>query len=158
MGSELLSSVTASSAKQNFGELLAAAARAPVTIERHGKPVAVIGPPALLSELLHADPRRAAREEQRQVEMRRLLKHHRIASVLATAQPAQRRLLISTALLAVDRWERDHLCSPEYVQRWRQWLARPVGELAVLMTSTHDPWAPAMRQNSPFHDIAPVVL
>lgn len=97
-----------------------------------------------------ADPRREARKVQRQVESLRLLKHHRIALVLAAAAGAAA-APIDMALETVDRWERDHLCSPEYVQRWRQWLARPAGELVVLITSTDDPWALAMRQNSPFH-------
>jgi hypothetical protein len=150
MGAPL--SVTASAAKQNFGELLASAALAPVAIERHGKVVAVIGPPGLLAASASADQqeRLAARQAQRAVEQRRLLHHHRVALQLATAPAADRRRLLAAAAAAVDRWERDKLCSPDYVRRWRAWLGKPLAELARHMTAEDDAWAPAMRQNSPF--------
>ncbi len=42
-----MKTISATSVKQNFGSALAAAAREPVAIERHGKTVAVLVPPGM---------------------------------------------------------------------------------------------------------------
>lgn len=141
--------VTASYAKQTFGSVLARAAQEPVGIERHGTLVAALVPPAWLERADALDARRAAREQQRQVELRRLMAHQRLGIELL-AQPARRRSLIAAARREVVRWESHGLCSHDYIERWRAWLAMPVVEMVQVMCSEAEGWGPAMRQNSPF--------
>lgn len=140
--------LTASQAKQNFGTLLGQLAHGPVAIERHHKTVAVVLSPEAAQSV--SDPRRQARQAQQQRELLRLMKHQRWAiDLLCASQPAQHKR-IRAALDQVNRWEAEHLCSPDYIGRWRQWLALPVSELAPLMCGAAQGWGPAMRQNSPF--------
>jgi antitoxin (DNA-binding transcriptional repressor) of toxin-antitoxin stability system len=142
--------VAASHAKQNFGEVLGRAARGPVGIERHRKLVAAIVPPHWLSQDHVLDERRAARAAQQQIELQRLLAHQRLAIELLCESPSQHRKRIAAAQRVVSRWEREHLCSEDYIRRWRAWLALPVRQLARRMCSDAEGWGPAMRQNSPF--------
>lgn len=142
--------VAASYAKQNFGEVLGRAARGPVGIERHRKLVAAVVPPHWLSQAHELDERRAARAAQQQVELLRLMAHQRLAIGLLCAAPAQQRTQIAAAQRVVDRWEREQLCSQDYIRRWRAWLALPAAQLARRMCSDAQGWGPAMRQNSPF--------
>ncbi|HRK37434.1 MAG TPA: type II toxin-antitoxin system Phd/YefM family antitoxin [Burkholderiaceae bacterium] len=146
-----MKSVSASEAKQNFGELLAQAAKAPVRIVRHGKTVAAVVPAAWLEQ--HAakvDPRLAARAAQQEKVREREDKHRRIALALLTAPAPQRKAMIQQAQQMVDRWQAEQLCSPDYIEGWRAWLRLPTAELAKVMTCTDDAWAKPMRQNSPF--------
>lgn len=146
-----MKSFSASEAKQNFGELLAQAAKAPVRIVRHGKTVAAVVPAAWLEQ--HAakvDPRLAARAAQQEKVREREDKHRRIALALLTAPAPQRKAMIKQAQQMVDRWQAEQLCSPDYIEGWRAWLRLPTAELAKVMTSTDDAWAKPMRQNSPF--------
>jgi hypothetical protein len=53
-------------------------------------------------------------------------------------------------LAEVQRWEDGALCSADYIERWRQWLALPVASLVQVMCSDAEGWGRAMRQNSPF--------
>ena len=142
--------VAASHAKQNFGEVLGRAARGPVGIERHRKLVAAVVPPHWLSQAHELDERRAARAALQHVEVQRLLAHQRLAIELLCASPAQQRKQLAAARGMVDRWESEHLCSEDYIRRWRAWLALPVRQLARRMCSDAQGWGPAMRQNSPF--------
>ncbi len=144
-----METISASHAKQSFGTVLARAALEPVGIERHGTLVAAVVPPGWLARAEALDERRAAREQQRQVELGRLLAHQRIGITLL-AQPARRRALLAAARREVRRWEDKDLCSAEYIDRWREWLALPVAELVPLMCSDAKGWGAAMRQNSPF--------
>lgn len=144
-----LPDVTASSAKQNFGEVLERAASAPVGIRRHGKLVAAMVPPAWLERAGALDERRRARQQQQQVEQARLMAHQRIAIELL-AEPKCRAPLLAAARDEVRRWEEKQLCSPDYIERWSRWLALPVAQLAQTMCSDADGWGRAMRQNSPF--------
>ncbi len=144
-----METISASHAKQSFGTVLARAALEPVGIERHGTLVAAVVPPGWLARAEALDERRAAREQQRQVELGRLLAHQRIGIELL-AQPARRRALLAAARREVRRWEDKDLCSAEYIDRWREWLALPVAELVPLMCSDAKGWGAAMRQNSPF--------
>lgn len=144
-----METISASHAKQSFGTVLARAALEPVGIERHGTLVAAVVPPGWLARTEALDERRAAREQQRQVELGRLLAHQRIGITLL-AQPARRRALLAAARREVRRWEDKDLCSAEYIDRWREWLALPVAELVPLMCSDAKGWGAAMRQNSPF--------
>lgn len=141
----------ASSAKQNFGELLAAAAKGPVRIVRHGKAVAAIVPTdSLQGHSNLKDPRAVARAAQAQRDRAREEKHQRIALALLTAAPGERNKMLDEAREMVERWQEERLCSDDYIFRWRMWLDLPVAELAKAMTSTDDVWAKPMRQNSPF--------
>lgn len=140
--------LTASQAKQNFGALLSQLAHGPVAIERHHKTVAVVLSPAAAQSV--SDPRRQARQAQQQREMQRLMQHQQLAiELLCAPRPAQNKR-IQAALDQVKRWETGHLCSADYIERWQQWLALPISELAPLMCSAAQGWGPAMRQNSPF--------
>ncbi len=146
-----MKSVSASEAKQNFGELLADAAKAPVRIVRHGKAVAAMVPADWLEKhAAQVDPRLAARAAQRQRDLAREDKHRRIALALLMASPKERKEMIEQAQNMVDRWQADQLCSQDYINVWRAWLSLPALELAKAMTSTDDAWAKPMRQNSPF--------
>jgi hypothetical protein len=145
-----MESVPASLVKQNFGEVLARAARGPVGIERHRKLVAAIVPPHWLSAQDVLDERRAARAAQQQVELNRLLAHQQLGIELLCSAPAWQRRRIEDARREVDRWQAGQLCSADYVERWRAWLALPVKELVPRMCSDADGWGRAMRQNSPF--------
>jgi len=141
--------ITASEAKQGFGRALARAATAPVGIERHGKVVAALVPPQWLEQAHLLDARRRARDDQRQVETKRLMAHQMLAIELLT-NPARRSELLQTARDEVRRWADQGLCSRDYVERWTEWLSLPAAELAQRMCSDAEGWGTAMRQNSPF--------
>jgi len=140
--------LTASQAKQNFGTLLSHLQQGPVAIQRHQKTVAVVMAPESASDA--ADPRVAARAVQHQRELQRLMLHQRWALALLCAKLPLRRRYLKAAQQVVQRWQDEQLCSADYVDRWQQWLSRPVAELAQLMNGDADGWGPAMRQNSPF--------
>jgi len=142
--------VAASHVKQNFGEVLALAARGPVAIERHRKLVAALVPPDWLARQDALDDRRAARAAQKQVETARLMAHQHAGIELLCATPAQQRKRIAAARREVDRWEAAGLCSQDYISRWRAWLDLPLPDLVRRMCSDAQGWGTAMRQNSPF--------
>ncbi len=142
--------VAASHVKQNFGEVLALAARGPVGVERHRKLVAAIVPPHWLARHDALDERRAARATQRQVDSNRLMAHQQSGIALLCATPAQQRKRVAAARREVDRWEARQLCSADYIARWREWLALPPTQLVPRMCSDAQGWGVAMRQNSPF--------
>ncbi|MGQ0709560.1 MAG: type II toxin-antitoxin system prevent-host-death family antitoxin [Rhodoferax sp.] len=146
-----MKSISASKAKQNFGELLAEAAKAPVRIMRHGKAVAAVVPAAWLEQAAaQVDPRLAARAAQQERDRAREDKHRRIALALLTASAPERKAMIQQAQRMVDRWQAEQLCSADYIEGWRAWLRLPTAKLAKAMTSNDDAWAKPMRQNSPF--------
>jgi antitoxin (DNA-binding transcriptional repressor) of toxin-antitoxin stability system len=145
-----MDTVAASHVKQNFGEVLARAAHGPVGVERHRKLVAAIVPPQWLLQHQAPDERRAARAAQQQVELHRLVAHQQLGIELLCASPPQQRKRLEAALQEVDRWEERQLCSADYIQRWRAWLALPVKQLVQRMCSDAQGWGRAMRQNSPF--------
>ena len=141
--------VSASVAKQNFGQVLERAALEPVGIERHGKLVAALVPPGWI---VRADPlqeRRLARERQQQIEQNRLMAHQRIGIELLGRRD-RRKQLLDGARREVRRWSQHNLCSQDYIDRWNEWLALPDVELVDRMCSDADGWGKAMRQNSPF--------
>lgn len=142
--------VDASHVKQNFGEVLARAAREPLGVHRHRKLVAALVPPHWLERGDALDERRAARAAQKTVELQRLADHQRIAIELLCAAPAAQARMLQAARREVDRWEAQRLCTQDYIGRWREWLALPPKELARRMCSHAGGWGPAMRQNSPF--------
>ena len=141
--------VTASVAKQNFGQLLERAATAPVGIERHGKLVAALVPPQWLERASPLDERRRARDAQQRVEQGRLMAHQRIGIDLLVHKE-RKRLLLGAARREVKRWAEQGLCSQDYIDRWSKWLALPLMDLVQCMCSDAEGWGTAMRQNSPF--------
>lgn len=146
--------MTSTQAKQNFGELLAAAALAPVAIERHGKVQTVMAAPRFfMAEDPESDvlaQRRLARLNQSLVEKDRLIRHQRIALELVLASEPQRHRLVAGAQAVVERWQRERLCSQDYIERWRTILQLPVTEMVREMTADGNAWGPALRQNSPW--------
>lgn len=151
--------ITASHAKQNFGELLEALAHGPVAIERHKKIKAIVCAPeafqALSSEASILAERRAARAAQRLVEKDRLIRHQKLAIDLLLMPKDRRDALIQRALAEVARWRRERLCSADYADRWEDLLLRPVEELAQAMASESLDWGTALRQNSPWPVVQP---
>ena len=146
--------MTATHAKQNFGDLLDALAQGPVAIERHKKVKAIVCSPETFREqssqaTLRAE-RRAARAAQRLVEKERFIRHQKVAIDLLLMPPGQREALIERARAEVARWRRERLCSPDYANRWDELLHRPVEELARAMASESLDWGGALRQNSPW--------
>lgn len=153
--------MSASRAKQNFGELLEAAAEGPVAIERHKSIKAIVCSPDTFHGTVEGhssagralDDRRAARAAQQLVEKNRLIKHQKLAIDLLLMPAAKREELIARALAEVLRWRRDRLCSADYADRWDDLLGLSIGDLAQAMCSQTLEWAPALRQNSPWHVI-----
>lgn len=146
---DFMDKVTASVAKQNFGDLLARAAVSPVGIERHGQLVAAMVPADWVARAHLLDGRRRAREEQKQVEQNRLMAHQRLGIELLS-RPERKARLLKAAKGEVRRWAQHNLCSPEYIERWSLWLSLPAAELVERMCSDAEGWGSAMRQNSPF--------
>jgi hypothetical protein len=142
--------VTASEAKQAFGNVLARAAVAPVAIEKHGKVVAAMVSPAWLERSQQWDERTHARREQKAVEQGRLMAHQRVAIALLSLPEPGRRRLLQAARREVRRWQDGQLCSRDYIDRWNEWLALPKAQLVERMCSDAGGWGQAMRQNSPF--------
>jgi hypothetical protein len=145
-----MNAISASHVKQNFGEVLALAARGPVGVERHRKLVAAIVPPDWIARHGALDERRVARAAQQQLELQRLMTHQQEGIELLCASPAGQRKRIAQARREVDRWEAGRLCSTDYITRWRAWLKLPVRDLVRRMCSDAQGWGTAMRQNSPF--------
>jgi transcriptional regulator with XRE-family HTH domain len=86
------------------------------------------------------------RDKTRRLELRAA--HAAIASRLL-ASPAEASALVRTARAAVDRWERDRLCSHHYVRRWRELLAGSASQVARGLLGP-GPWQDALFQNSPW--------
>ena len=151
--------MSASRAKQNFGELLEALAHGPVAIERHKKVKAIVCSPDGFHDRPEAGhavaERRAARSAQQLVEKDRLIKHQRLAIELLTMPPAQRKQLVLRATAEVARWRRDSLCSPDYSDRWDALLKLPLADMARGMCADALGWGPALRQNSPWTVVLP---
>ncbi|HSV35773.1 MAG TPA: type II toxin-antitoxin system Phd/YefM family antitoxin [Ramlibacter sp.] len=141
--------MTASDAKQNFGQALERASVGPIGIERHGKLVAALVPAEWLDKANLLDDRRIARDQQQQVEQRRLMAHQRIAIDLLSHEETKKQLL-EAARGQVRRWAEQGLCSQDYIDRWTEWLSLPDVELVDRMCSDAGGWGRAMRQNSPF--------
>ena len=142
-----MEAMAASEAKQRFGELLEMAAQSPVSITRHGQVVAIVAPPG------GPDPqhleRRLARRQQELVEASRLIRHQRIA-VQLLAEPQEAPSRIAEAQAVVQHWEREHTCSPDFIERWRALLALPLPALATALCGDAEGWGAALRQNSPW--------
>ena len=150
-----MQSITASFAKQNFGQALTMCADGPVRIERHRKTVAGLVSPRVLAGLDLSNERRAARLAQQRVELSRLLWHQRLSIELLCLPASERRKILLRASDEVQRWQDQRLCSADYIDRWRKWLALDLRQLARTMCGDADGWGNAMRQNSPFRAAMP---
>jgi transcriptional regulator with XRE-family HTH domain len=93
--------------------------------------------------------RQLARERERVRRLERRLTHAALATRLLAARPAQARALIADARAAVDRWEREGLCSHHYISRWRAILAGPVRRVARSLVEPGE-WADALYQTTPW--------
>lgn len=124
--------LAASQAKQNSDALIGQLAQSPMAVQSV------------------PNPRQIARLAQQQCELHRLLRHQQLATDLLRAPIEIQQQSLQAAQKMVERWQAEQLCSADYIQRWRHWLALPLPELARLMCSEAEGWGPAMRQNSPF--------
>jgi prevent-host-death family protein len=141
--------MSSSEVKNQLGALLATLEE-PVCIERHGKPVAYLFSAADRPLSEQAVERRIARLAQAGVEKDRLARHQQIAVELLVSPRKTAQVRIRAAQAEVDRWQRDGMCSRDYIRRWRKLLALPVAELAQAMSSDLEGWGIALRQNSPW--------
>jgi transcriptional regulator with XRE-family HTH domain len=89
-----------------------------------------------------------AREQERARRLERRLAHAALAARLLAAGP-EARPLVRAARAAVDRWDRERLCSRHYVDRWRAMLAGPVERVARSLLEPGD-WRDALFQNTPW--------
>ena len=150
--------ISATRAKQAFGDLLKASAKGPVAIERHGKIQAVLYAPdalALPTDASDAHQERLlARAQQKLIDKDRLIRHQRIALKLLMEPPNTGQAMIANARSVVQAWRVRRLCTMDFIERWSAMLDLPIQALALEMSSEKDPWGPALRQNSPWHDVA----
>lgn len=87
------------------------------------------------------------RERSRRLDLSR--RHALLAARLLSAPRTEATALVTRARVAVDRWEREGLCSRHYVSRWRAMLAGPVEDVAQALLEPGD-WADALFQNTPW--------
>ena len=90
-----------------------------------------------------------AREQERARRLDRRLAHAALAARLLAARRSDARALIGTARAAVDRWERERLCSRHYISRWRAMLAGPVERVARALLAPGE-WQDALFQTTPW--------
>ena len=90
-----------------------------------------------------------ARERENARRLERRLAHAALAARLLAARRPAARALVARARAAVDRWERERLCSRHYVSRWRAMLAGPVEEVARSLLEPGE-WKDALFQNTPW--------
>jgi transcriptional regulator with XRE-family HTH domain len=92
---------------------------------------------------------RLAREEERRRRVERRAQHAALAAHLLGAPAPKARTLIARARESVDRWERDRLCSAQYISRWRTMLTGTRERVARALLR-RDAWSDALFQNSPW--------
>jgi transcriptional regulator with XRE-family HTH domain len=90
-----------------------------------------------------------AREQEKARRRQRRLTHAKLAVRLLTARRQEAMALVATAQAAVDRWERERLCSRHYISRWRAMLEGPVEKVALSLLDPGE-WADALFQNTPW--------
>jgi len=90
-----------------------------------------------------------ARQQEATRRLERRLAHAELAARLLGADRREARALIATARAAVDRWERERLCSRHYISRWRAMLAGPVERLARSLLARGE-WTDALFQTTPW--------
>ena len=82
------------------------------------------------------------------IDERRLAKHVPVASALRAASAPIANEIIYLANLQVDSWEKNSLCSSDYIFAWRELLKCPNDAASIL--EERSSYAAALRQNSPF--------
>ena len=90
-----------------------------------------------------------ARERERTRRLDRRLGHAVLAARLLAARRPKSAALVARARAAVDRWEREGLCSVHYVSRWRAMLAGPVKHVSRSLLEPGE-WGDALFQNTPW--------
>ena len=92
--------------------------------------------------------RKMARLEQEVRRREQRERHLRLALELADNQPAAK-AKIAKARDRVELWRSKKSCSPFYIERWSQMLAKPPRTIAKEMSSLGE-WEDALFQNSPW--------
>jgi len=90
-----------------------------------------------------------ARERERGRRLERRLAHAALAVRLLEARAPLSKALVARARAAVDRWERERLCSHHYVTRWRAMLKGSIARVAGSLLEPGE-WGDALFQNSPW--------
>jgi len=90
-----------------------------------------------------------ARERERTRRLERRLAHAVLAARLLVAPAPRAAALVARARAAVDRWERERLCSRHYISRWRAILRGPVAQVAAALLEP-GAWGDALFQSSPW--------
>jgi hypothetical protein len=107
--------ISATDAKQTFGDLLDAAARGPVAIEKYKKIKAIVAAPEFFARASQEQARLAerhmARLQQSLLDKDRFIQHQQIAVKLLTLPARERRALIEKAQAVVAQWQAERLCS-----------------------------------------------
>ncbi len=95
--------------------------------------------------------RRQARADKDRIDEHRLQVHRRIVELLYRGD-ADSKVVRNQALGQIEKWERNQICHPRYIVRWREWLDMPAsfGKAAIL---SENDIGVSMRQNSPFHHL-----
>jgi hypothetical protein len=78
---------------------------------------------------------------------RRIVKHVQVARALRCSSSLADEI-VALAEIQVELWERESLCSKDYIAAWRKLLKHPVE--AASMLEERSSRAAALRQNSPF--------
>lgn len=89
-----------------------------------------------------------ARHRQDIANEKRRINHRPIAAALR--DPLLSAPVIAAAIIQVERWRREGLCSSDYIDAWEALLAAP--EEAAVVLEEISLYADQMRQNSPFVD------
>jgi transcriptional regulator with XRE-family HTH domain len=92
---------------------------------------------------------RLARESERSERVERRRAHAALAARLLIAPGGEAGALVRRARAAVDRWEREGLCSEHYVSRWRALLRGGPRQVARAILEPGE-WRDALYQNTPF--------
>jgi transcriptional regulator with XRE-family HTH domain len=93
--------------------------------------------------------RRLAREQERARRLERRLAHAMLAARLLAARRQEATALVAAAQGAIDRWERERLCSRHYIARWRAMLEGPADRVARALLDPGE-WTDALFQTTPW--------
>ena len=104
-----------------------------------------------MSETEVLDQRRQARAAKRIVHANLLDLHHK--AIIALLDPIEGEHVREQALQQIEKWDREHLCNPRYVQTWRSILNLPTASMRAAILRD-DPEGVSLRQNSPFGFLA----
>ncbi len=97
---------------------------------------------------LNMQSNQAAGMSAQDVNERRLVKHVQVARALREGPSSVADEIIALAEIQVNLWEKESLCSKDYIVAWRNLLKQPVE--AASMLEERSSRAAALRQNSPF--------